>query len=57
MAEPLLARIEVILTEVRRRNEALVDRIEQEVDEGEMDGYWAAKYDMLLRLRLVNESI
>ena len=57
MAEPLLARIQVILTEVRRRDETLVDRVEQEVDEGEMDGYWAAKYDMLLRLRLVNESI
>lgn len=57
MAEPLLARIELILTEVRRRDEALVDQIEQEVDEGEMDVYWAAKYDMLLRLKLVNESI
>lgn len=53
---PLIERIQLILGEVHRRDPSLVPRIEQEVKEGELDPYWASKYDMLLRLRLINDS-
>lgn len=56
MSEPLIARIQLILDEVHRRDALLVPRITEEVAEGELDPYWSNKYDMLLRLRLVNDT-
>ncbi len=56
MAEPLTRRIDDILKAVSSRDEQLASRIALEVEQGDLDPYWAAKYDMLLRLRLVNDS-
>lgn len=50
MSEPLLRRIQLILDEIRKRDPSLVQRVTQEVLEGELDPYWAIKFDMLLRL-------
>lgn len=54
-SEPLIAQINLILEQIKRRDAALVHRVSQEVDEGELDAYWAAKFDLLLRLRLVHD--
>lgn len=54
-SEPLIARIDLILEQLERRDQVLVYRIRQEVDEGELDPYWSAKFDFLLKLRLVND--
>jgi hypothetical protein len=56
MSAPLINRIQLILDEVHKRDALLVSKITQEVTEGELDPYWAAKYDMLLRLRLVSDE-
>lgn len=56
MSEPIIDRIQFILDVVHSRDSSLVPRITQEVAEGELDPYWASKYDMLLRLRLVNDA-
>ncbi|HJV88282.1 MAG TPA: hypothetical protein VJ698_22625 [Noviherbaspirillum sp.] len=55
ISEPLINRIELILEEVRLRDSLLVLRITKEVEEGELDPYWASKYDLLLKLRLVHD--
>ncbi len=56
ISEPLLEQIQLILNEVGSRDPLLVPRIAIEVEEGELDPYWARKYDMLLRLRLVDDT-
>lgn len=56
LSAPLIDRIQLILDEIHRRDDSLVARITKEVEDGELDAYWASKYDMLLRLRLVNDS-
>ena len=48
---PIFERIEAILNEIRTRDEAMVALVEDEVDrEGELDSYWARKYEMLLAI-------
>ena len=50
---PIFDRIAVILSEVRRRQAGLVERIEHEVvNDGELDPYWASKLEMLVNLEL-----
>lgn len=49
----IFARIEELLGAIREREEALVDRVAIEVDEGELDPYWASKLEMLQELELV----
>ncbi len=56
LSAPLIQRIQLILDEIHRRDDSLVARIAKEVEEGELDSYWASKFDMLLRLRLVNDT-
>lgn len=50
---PIFRRIEEILTEVSRRDTNLVQKISEEVAEGELDTYWARKLEMLLELGVV----
>jgi hypothetical protein len=51
---PIFHRIAVILDEVRKRDPKMVERVTQEVEEyGELDPYWAKKYDMLVSLGVV----
>lgn len=48
---PVLRRIDFILDEMRRRDSALVARIEEEVDvKGNFDLFWASKLEMLIEL-------
>lgn len=54
-AGAIVNRIDKILDEIGKREPLLVSRIAEEVDEGELDSYWANKFDMLLRLGLVND--
>lgn len=50
----VLQRIDFILNEIRRYDEKMVEKIEQEVDiEGELDSFWSAKLEMLMELELV----
>lgn len=55
VAGPLVERIDHILNEVNKRDAGLVPRITKEVEDGELAPYWASKFDMLLRLGLVND--
>lgn len=50
---PLLRRITELLAAIEAREPGLVSRIESEVDEGELDPYWASKYELLVALELV----
>jgi hypothetical protein len=50
---PLLKRIAGLLAAIDQREPGLVARIEQEVEEGELDPYWASKLEMLVDLELV----
>ena len=48
---PVLRRLDFILDEMRRRDTALVARIEKDVDvEGNFDPFWASKLEMLIEL-------
>jgi integrase len=48
---PVLRRVDFILDEVRKRDSALVARIEKDVDvEGNLDPFWASKLEMLIEL-------
>jgi integrase len=52
--EPIFRRIEALLDEVRKREPTMVDQVTREVDEeGELDPYWAQKYNMLVSLGVV----
>ncbi|MBK0413127.1 hypothetical protein JD974_01790 [Chromobacterium haemolyticum] len=54
LLSPIFNRIESILAEVSRRDEALVIRVTKEVEEeGELDPYWARKFEMLMELGVV----
>lgn len=51
---PVLDRISGLLTEIARRDAALVAQVEREVTEdGELDPYWARKLEMLMDLGVV----
>jgi hypothetical protein len=53
MLDPIFNRIEDILTEISRRDKALVLRVTKEVEEdGELDPYWARKLEMLMEIGL-----
>lgn len=54
-SEPLVDRIELIIEEIKKRNPSLISRVTSEIEAGDLDPYWANKYDMLLRMRLVND--
>ncbi|MFM0327875.1 integrase [Caballeronia glebae] len=48
---PVLRRVDFILDEVRKRDSALVEQIEKDVDvEGNLDPFWASKLEMLIEL-------
>lgn len=51
--DPLLERIAELLAAIAQREPGLVARLEQEVEEGELDPYWAGKLEMLVDLELV----
>lgn len=54
MLSPIFNRIESILADVSRRDEALVIRVTKEVEEeGELDPYWARKFEMLIELGVI----
>lgn len=55
IAGPLVNRIDYVLGTVQHQDGTLVPRIAKEVDAGELDPYWASKFDLLLKLRLVND--
>jgi hypothetical protein len=47
----VLRRVDFLLDELRRRDAALVDQIEQDVDiDGNLDAFWSAKLDQLYEL-------
>jgi hypothetical protein len=47
----VLRRVNFLLDELRRRDAALVDQIEQDVDiDGNLDGFWSARLDQLYEL-------
>jgi hypothetical protein len=50
---PILNRIDVLLTEIERRSDGLVERIKIEVSEGELDPYWSGKFEMLIDLGMI----
>ncbi|MFM0328852.1 integrase [Paraburkholderia strydomiana] len=47
---PVLRRVDFLLEEVRKRDSALVVRIENDVDMGNLDPFWASKLEMLIEL-------
>lgn len=52
---PIFNRIEDILDEVRKRDPKMVAQVTREVEEdGELDFYWAQKYDMLVSMGIVS---
>jgi hypothetical protein len=50
---PLVSRIGALLDMIDQREPGLVGKVEREVEEGELDPYWARKLEMLLELELV----
>lgn len=56
LIEPVLGRIEALLLEIESREPGLVSRIAKEVEEGELDPYWARKLEMLIDLELVSHE-
>ena len=46
-------RIELLLAEIERRVPGLASRLQREIEEGELDPYWAAKLELLLNLELI----
>ena len=49
----VFARIDALLAAIEERDAAIVNTIRKEVDEGELDPYWASKFEMLQELELV----
>lgn len=50
----VLRRVDFLLDELRKRDAALVDQIEHDVDiKGELDAFWSAKLDQLYELGVV----
>jgi hypothetical protein len=48
--QPILARIDSIVAKLKQYNEPLVTKILSEVEEGELDVYWARKLEMFMEL-------
>lgn len=48
--QPILSRIDLILDKLKEYNEQLVTKILSEVEEGELDDYWARKLEMFMEL-------
>jgi hypothetical protein len=47
----MLRRVDFLLNELRKRDAALVDQIEQDVDlDGNLDAFWLSKLDQLYEL-------
>lgn len=46
-------RIGLLLAEIERRVPGLVSRLQREIEEGELDPYWAAKLELLINLELI----
>lgn len=54
MLAPIFRRISDLLTEISRHDSALVTKVTREVEEdGELDPYWARKFEVLVDLGLV----
>lgn len=54
LIQPILNRIEVIVTEIAKRNKDLLEKIRYEVDEeGELESYWRRKLEMFMELGVV----
>lgn len=51
---PTLYRIDSILDEIRSHNSELVENISKEVEEGELDNYWARKLEMFMELNWIS---
>lgn len=50
---PILSRIDFILDKLKEYNEKLVTKIMLEVEEGELDDYWARKLEMFMELEWI----
>ncbi|ENU20730.1 hypothetical protein F994_00963 [Acinetobacter bohemicus ANC 3994] len=50
---PILSRIDLILDKLKEYNEQLVTKILLEVEEGELDDYWARKLEMFMELEWI----
>lgn len=50
---PILERIDLMLTQLKKHNKFLVEKIMYEVEEGELDIYWERKLEMFLELDLI----
>lgn len=46
-------RIDTLISEIENRVPGLTQRIQAEVDQGELDPYWAAKIELLINLELI----
>ena len=54
LINPILNRIEVIITEIAKHNKDLLEKIRYEVDEeGELESYWRRKLEMFMELGVV----
>jgi hypothetical protein len=49
----IFERIELLLTEIERRVPGLIQRLESEIENGELDLYWAAKLELMINLELI----
>ena len=52
--KPIIDRINSILSDLKKYNLTLVERISSEVEEGELDTYWARKLEMFIELDLIS---
>ena len=50
ITKPIFERINLIIAHVKTNNEPLVNKIMSEVEEGELDIYWARKLEMFMEL-------
>ncbi|WP_180104066.1 hypothetical protein [Acinetobacter sp. YH12134] len=54
LIQPILDRIDIFITEIKKHNNDLLEKIRYEVDEeGELDNYWRRKFEMLIELGVV----
>mgnify|MGYP003607632798 CR=1 FL=1 len=54
LIQPILNRIDVFVTEIKKRNNDLLEKIQYEVDEeGELETYWRRKLEMFMELGVV----
>ena len=52
--KPIIDRINSILSDLKKYNLTLVERISSEVEEGELDTYWARKLEMFIELDFIS---